>query len=200
MEGQEQALYTIAEAAQAWGISRQAVYKRLSTIDNQVDNQPCIVVKGKQRYITRDCIEAYKGEVNQVDNQPTTKRQPTDNQLTTEVDRLTTEVDRLTTEVDRLKAALLEEQGRISTLQAEIDAQRAALLEAQGRASLLQATVDAQQAHIDSLQAALDKTQTALNQEQTLHLATMQQRLPAGRGSSFMDWITGRGKKTRGTE
>lgn len=172
MEGQEQALYTIAEAAQAWGISRQAVYKRLSTIDNQVDNQPCIVVKGKQRYITRDCIEAYKGEVNQVDNQPTTKRQPADNQLTTEVDRLTTEVDRL----------------------------KAALLEAQGRASLLQATVDAQRAHIDSLQAALDKTQTALNQEQTLHLATMQQRLPAGRGSSFMDWITGRGRKTRGTE
>ena len=165
MEGQEQALYSIAEAAAAWGISRQAVYKRLSTIDNQVDNQPCIVVKGKQRYITRDCIEAYRGEVNQVDNQPTTKRQPTDNQLTTEVDRLT--------------RALLEEQGRASTLQG---------------------TVDAQRAHIDSLQAALDKTQTALNQEQQLHLATMQQRLPAGRGSSFMDWITSRGKKARGTE
>ena len=159
MEGQEQALYTIAEAAKAWGISRQAVYKRLTTIDNQVDNQAFIVVKGKQRYITRDCIEAYRGEVNQVDNQPTTKRQPTDNQLTTEVDRLT--------------RALLEEQGRASTLQG---------------------TVDAQRAHIDSLQAALDKTQTALNQEQQLHLATMQQRLPAGRGS-FIDWITGRGKK-----
>ena len=165
MSEQEKDLYTIAEAAEAWGISRQAVYKRLTTIDNQVDNQPCIVVKGKQRYITRDCIEAYRGEVNQVDNQPTTKRQPTDNQLTTEVDRLT--------------RALLEEQGRASTLQG---------------------TVDAQRAHIDSLQAALDKTQTALNQEQQLHLATMQQRLPAGRGSSFMDWITGRGKKTRGTE
>ena len=82
----------------------------------------------------------------------------------------------------------------------EVDKLKAALLEAQGRASLLQATVDAQRAHIDSLQAALDKTQTALNQEQQLHLATMQQRLPAGRGSSFMDWITGRGKKTRGTE
>ena len=161
-------LYTIAEAAAAWGISRQAVYKRLSTIDNQVDNQPCIVVKGKQRYITRDCIEAYRGEVNQVDNQPTTKRQPTDNQLTTEVDRLTTEVD-------RLKAALLEEQGRTSTLQAEIDAQ---------------------QAHIDSLQAALDKTQTALNQEQTLHLATMQQRLPAGRGEGLFSWFR---RKTKGT-
>lgn len=158
-------LYTVAEAAEAWGISRQAVYKRLSTIDNQVDNQPCIVVKGKQRYITRDCIELYREDVNQVDNQVTTKRQPNDNQLTTEVDRLTTEVDNL----------------------------KAALLEAQGRASLLQATVDAQKAHIDSLQAALDKTQTALNQEQTLHLATMQQRLPGPR-KGFMEWLRG-GKK-----
>lgn len=178
MEGQEQALFTIAEAAQAWGISRQAVYKRLTTIDNQA----CIVVMGKQRYITRDCIEAYRGEVNQVDNQPTTKRQPNDNQLTTEV--------------DRLKAALLEEQGRTSTLQAEIDAQRAALMEAQGRASTLQGTVNAQRAHIDSLQAALDKTQTALNQEQQLHLATMQQRLPAGRGEGLFSWFR---RKTKGT-
>ena len=175
MEGREQALYTVAEAAAAWGISRQAVYKRLSTIDNQVDNQPCIVVKGKQRYITRDCIEAYRGEVNQVDNQPTTKRQPTDNQLTTEV--------------DRLKAALLEAQGRASSLQA-------ALEQAQATIEGYKAAKDAQQAHIDSLQAALDKTQTALNQEQTLHLATMQQRLPAGRGEGLFSWIR---RKTKGT-
>lgn len=157
MEGQEQALYSIAEAAQAWGISRQAVYKRVKTIDNQA----FIVVKGKQRYITRDCIEAYRGVVNQAFNQ-VEQANPT-----------------YQPEVDRLKAALLEEQGK---------------------ALSLQATVDAQKAHIDSLQAALDKTQTALNQEQQLHLATMQQRLTAGRGSSFMDWITGRGKKTRGAE
>ena len=165
MSDQDKDLYSISEAARAWGISRQAVYKRLSTIDNQVDNQACIVVIGKQRYITRDCIELYREDVNQVDNRVTTKRQPNDNQLTTEVDRLTTEVD-------NLKAALLEEKGR---------------------AAALQATIDAQKAHIDSLQAALDKTQTALNQEQTLHLATMQ-RLPAGRGGGFMEWLRG-GKK-----
>ena len=182
MEGREQALYTVAEAAAAWGISRQAVYKRLSTIDNQVDNQPYIVVKGKQRYITRDCIELYREDVNQVDNQVTTKRQPNDNQLTTEVDRLTTEVD-------RLKAALLEAQGRASSLQA-------ALEQAQATIEGYKAAKDAQQAHIDSLQAALDKTQTALNQEQTLHLATMQQRLPAGRGEGLFSWIR---RKTKGT-
>lgn len=161
MSDQDKDLYSISEAAQAWGISRQAVYKRLSTIDNQ----GIVVVMGKQRYITRDCIELYRGDVNQVDNQVTTKRQPNDNQLTTEVDRLTTEVD-------NLKAALLEEKGR---------------------AAALQATIDAQKAHIDSLQAALDKTQTALNQEQTLHLATMQQRLPGPR-KGFMEWLRG-GKK-----
>ena len=165
MSDQDKDLYSISEAARAWGISRQAVYKRLSTIDNQVDNQACIVVIGKKRYITRDCIELYREDVNQVDNQVTTKRQPNDNQLTTEVDRLTTEVD-------NLKSALLEEKGR---------------------AAALQATIDAQKAHIDSLQAALDKTQTALNQEQTLHLTTMQ-RLPAGRGRGFMEWLRG-GKK-----
>ena len=161
MSDQDKDLYSISEAARAWGISRQAVYKRLSTIDNQ----GLVVVMGKQRYITKDCIELYRDDINQVDNQVTTKRQPNDNQLTTEVDRLTTEVD-------TMKAALLEEKGR---------------------AAALQATIDAQKAHIDSLQAALDKTQTALNQEQTLHLATMQ-RLPAGRGGGFMEWLRG-GKK-----
>ena len=75
----------------------------------------------------------------------------------------------------------------------EVDTMKAALLEEKGRAAALQATIEAQKAHIDSLQAALDKTQTALNQEQTLHLATMQ-RLPAGRGGGFMEWLRG-GKK-----
>ena len=58
--------------------------------------------------------------------------------------------DRLTTEVDRLKAALLEAQGRASSLQA-------ALEQAQATIEGYKAAKDAQQAHIDSLQAALDK-------------------------------------------
>ncbi len=31
MDEEEKGLYTVAEAAEAWGITRQAVYKRLST-------------------------------------------------------------------------------------------------------------------------------------------------------------------------
>ncbi len=61
------------------------------------------------------------------------------------------------------------------------------LLAAQGEAATLRATVAAQEAHIDSLKTALDR-------EQALHMASLQQRLPAGRGSLF-DWFKGRGKK-----
>ena len=61
------------------------------------------------------------------------------------------------------------------------------LLAAQGEAATLRATLAAQEAHIDSLKTALDR-------EQALHMASLQQRLPApGRG--FMDWLKGWGKK-----
>ena len=157
MSDQDKDLYTITEAAEAWGISIQAVYKRFNKLKQQgltslKDGKPCI---------SREIIETFKPQI-KPDFKPV--EQPS---LI-----LKQEVDRLTTEVDTMKAALLEEKGR---------------------AAALQATIDAQKAHIDSLQAALDKTQTALNQEQTLHLATMQ-RLPAGRGGGFMEWLRG-GKK-----
>lgn len=119
-------LYTVAEAAEAWGISRQAVYKRMTTIVNQ----GFVVYKGKTRYITREGLDHYLDNDNQVDN------------LTTKNDNL---VNQLTTEVDSLKKQLN---------QANAD-----LLAEQGRANTLQATVDAQEAHIDSLKTALDREQ-----------------------------------------
>lgn len=165
-------LYTIAEAAEAWGISIQAVYKRFNKLKQQgltslKDGKPCI---------SREIIETFKPQI-KPDFKPV--EQPS---LI-----LKQEVESLTISLNAAKASLLEAQGRASSLQA-------ALEQAQATIEGYKAAKDAQQAHIDSLQAALDKTQTALNQEQTLHLATMQQRLPAGRGS-FIDWITGRGKK-----
>ena len=157
MDEEGKRLFTVSEAAATWGITKQAVYQRL----NKLNKQGFIVEQAKKRYITRDGIEAYRGEVNQEFKQ-----------------------------VEQANSTFQP------TFQAEVDRLKAALLEAQGRASLLQATVDAQRAHIDSLQAALDKTQTALNQEQQLHLATMQQRLPAGRGEGLFSWIR---RKTKGT-
>jgi len=165
-------LYTIAEAAEAWGISIQAVYKRFNKLKQQgltslKDGKPCI---------TRESIESFKPQI-----KPVFKPVEQPSLI------LKQEVESLTTSLNAAKAALLEAQGRASSLQA-------ALEQAQATIEGYKAAKDAQQAHIDSLQAALDKTQTALNQEQTLHLATMQQRLPAGRGS-FIDRILGRGRK-----
>ena len=171
MSEQEKDLYTIAEAAEAWGISIQAVYKRFNKLKQQgltslKDGKPCI---------TRESIESFKPQI-----KPVFKPVEQPSLI------LKQEVESLTTSLNAAKAALLEAQGRASSLQA-------ALEQAQATIEGYKAAKDAQQAHIDSLQAALDKTQTALNQEQALHLTTMQ-RLPAGRGS-FIDRILGRGRK-----
>ena len=152
MDEQQKGLFTVAEAAEAWGITPQAVYQRLTNLSKE----GFVVVKGKKRYITREGIEAYKGELN-----PPYKN-------------------------------LKENKQALPTLQSEIERLTNALQTAEEKASSLQAIIEAQKAHIDSLQAALDKTQTALNQEQTIHMASLQKRLPApGRG--FFAWL--RGKK-----
>lgn len=116
----DEGLYTVAEAAAAWGISKQAVYQRLNKLNK---------------------------------------------------------------ELEQAKAELLAEQGKTSTLQA---------------------TVTAQEAHIETLKQALEKEQTnteglrkALDQQQALHLATMQQRLPAGRGEGLFSRFR---RKTKGTK
>jgi len=156
-------LYTVAEAAEAWGISRQAVYKRMTTMmttdDNQLTTGPLVVVKGKTRYITREGLLFFMRDDNQVDNQVYKVLTTNDNQ----VDSLTTTVDNLKEELNQAKADLLAEQGKTSTLQA---------------------TVEAQQAHIDSLKTALDR-------EQSLHMASLQKALPAPRRGLF-DWFKGR--------
>lgn len=141
-------LYTIAEAAQAWGISKQAVYQRL----NKLNKQGFVVEQAKRRYITRQGIESIK-EAEQGVEQSNSTIQPTLNQLEQVVESLKTKLN-----------------------------------DAESRALSLQATVDAQQAHIDSLKQALDR-------EQALHMASLQQRLPAP-GKGFFAWLKGR----KGTE
>ena len=61
MDEEEKGLYTVAEAAAAWGITPQAVYQRLTNLSKE----GFVVVKGKKRYISREGIEAYKGEESQ---------------------------------------------------------------------------------------------------------------------------------------
>ena len=152
MEGRKQALYTVAEAAAAWGISKQAVYQRL----NKLNKEGFLVEQGRKRYITRECFEVYP---------------PIEQGLKQEVEQeepiIQPTFNKLNKELEQAKAELLAEQGKTSTLQA---------------------TIDAQQAHIDSLKTALDR-------EQALHMASLQQRLPAP-GKGFFAWLKGR----KGTE
>ena len=154
MEGREQALYTVAEAAAAWGISKQAVYQRL----NKLNKEGLLVEQGRKRYITRECFEVYP---------------PIEQGLKQEVEQeepiIQPTLNKLNKELEQAKAELLAEQGKTSTLQA---------------------TVTAQEAHIETLKNALDR-------EQALHMAALQQRLPAGRGEKaqgFFAWL--RGKKS----
>lgn len=157
-----EAMYTVAEAASLTGISRQAVYKKLSTLDN-----PALTgLQGGKRYVSRAGLEWLKESVN-----------PLAHELTKKAVNLSTENVNLSSKVDTLETT-------ISSLQEELNQAKADLLAEQGKSSTLQATVDAQKAHIDSLKTALDR-------EQSLHMASLQKALPAPRRGLF-DWLKGR--------
>ena len=141
MDEEEKGLYTVAEAAAAWGISKQAVYQRL----NKLNKEGYIVVKGNKRYITRDCIEAYlparQGVEQQVEQELTTN-QPT--------------LDKLTKELEQAKADLLAEQGRANALQATADAQKAHIDSLKAALDKAQTTINQEQAiRMASLQKRL---------------------------------------------
>ncbi len=170
MDEEEKGLYTVAEAAEAWGISKQAVYKRLnnlttnhSTKDNQLTTGPLVVVKGRTRYITREGMLFFQQDDNPLLNQVEQPVEQPQSTFKPEVDKLNNQLNSLQEELNQAKTALLAEQGRANTLQA---------------------TVEAQQAHIDSLKTALDR-------EQALHMASLQKALPAPRRGLF-DWLKGR--------
>ena len=134
MDEQQQELFTVAEAAEAWGITRQAVYQRL----NKLNKEGFIVVKGKKRYVTRACFDIYPPagqQVEQVVDKDLSIIQPT--------------ITKLTKELEQAKADLLAEQGRTLALQATVDAQQAHI-------DSLKTALDREQAlHMASLQKAL---------------------------------------------
>lgn len=127
MDEQEQALFSVQEAAAAWGISKQAVYQRL----NKLNKRGFTALKAGKRYITREGIEAYKREDGGLE-QEGQAIQPT-----------------IQAELDSLKARLQEAEGRASTLQATVTAQQAHI-------ESLKAALDREQAlHMAALQLKL---------------------------------------------
>lgn len=176
---------TLQEAAALLGVSRQTVTRRaldgpwtdldskLDSLDSSLDSKPASIVQGKKRYISMEWVQMELKAAAPVDGPLDTLGRSMDSKLDS-LDGPWTDLD------SSLDSKLDTQAARILDLERE-------LLAAQGEAAALRATVAAQEAHIDSLKRALDA-------EQALHMASLQQRLPApGRG--FMDWIRGRGKK-----
>ena len=130
MDEENKGLFTVAEAAAAWGISKQAVYQRL----NKLNKEGFVVVQGKKRYITREGIEAHQQENQQVAKQ---------------VDK---DLPTLQEELATLKAALLAEQGKASSLQATVTAQEAHI-------ETLKQALEKEQTNTEGLRKALDQQQ-----------------------------------------
>ena len=141
MEGQEQALYTVAEAAAAWGISKQAVYQRL----NKLNKEGFLVEQGRKRYITRECFEVYP---------------PIEQGLKQEVEQeepiIQPTLNKLNKELEQAKAELLAEQGKASSLQAIVTAQEAHIESLKAALDKAQTTINQEQAiRMASLQKRL---------------------------------------------
>lgn len=141
MEGREQALYTVAEAAAAWGISKQAVYQRL----NKLNKEGLLVEQGRKRYITRECFEVYP---------------PIEQGLKQEVEQeepiIQPTLNKLNKELEQAKAELLAEQGKTSTLQATVTAQEAHIESLKAALDKAQTTINQEQAiRMASLQKRL---------------------------------------------
>lgn len=141
MEGQEQALYTAAEAAAEWGISIQAVYKRF----NKLKQQGLIGLKDGKPCITRESLEAFKPVI-----------KPGLNQVEQPGLKLNQQVESLTTSLNALKAELLAEQGKASSLQATVTAQEAHIESLKAALDKAQTTINQEQAiRMASLQKRL---------------------------------------------
>ena len=141
MDEQQQELFTVAEAAAAWGISKQAVYQRL----NKLNKEGFLVEQGRKRYITRECFEVYP---------------PIEQGLKQEVEQeepiIQPTLNKLNKELEQAKAELLAEQGKTSTLQATVTAQEAHIESLKAALDKAQTTINQEQAiRMASLQKRL---------------------------------------------
>lgn len=180
---------TLQEAADLLGVSRPTMYRRalaaeqgvnsreqgMNSDEQPVNSKPASIVHDKKRYVSIDWALAEMDAAEPVNS----AEQAVNSKMNS-----------------REQPVNSAEQPVNSTLNSNADRIRQLekdLLAAQGEVTALQATVTAQEAHIDSLKTALDR-------EQALHMASLQQRLPADTrdtpaGRSFMNWLKGWGKK-----
>ena len=188
MNGPVEGYITLQEAADLLGVSRPTMYRRalaaeqsvnsaelfmnsnLNSAEQPVNSKPASIVHDKKRYVSIDWALAEMDAAETVNSDELFMNS-----------KMNSREQPVNSTEQAVNSNLNSSADRIRQLEKD-------LLAAQGEVSTLQATVTAQDAHIDSLKTALDR-------EQALHMASLQQRLPAGRGGSFMDWIKGWGKK-----
>ena len=141
MDDEKSTLFTVAEAAAAWGISKQAVYQRL----NKLNKEGFLVEQGRKRYITRECFEVYP-PIEQGLKQEVEQEEPT----------IQPTLNKLNKELEQAKAELLAEQGKTSTLQATVTAQEAHIESLKAALDKAQTTINQEQAiRMASLQKRL---------------------------------------------
>jgi chromosome segregation ATPase len=177
MNGPVEGYITLQEAADLLGVSRPTMYRRALAAEQSVNSAELFM----------------NSNLNSAE-QPVNSKPASivhDKKRYVSIDWALAEMDAAEPVNSAEQSLNSAEQAVNSTLNSSADRIRQLekdLLAAQGEAATLRATVTAQEAHIESLKTALDR-------EQALHMASLQQRLPAGRGSSFMDWVKGWGKK-----
>ncbi len=165
MDDEKSTLFTVAEAAAAWGISKQAVYQRL----NKLNKEGLLVEQGRKRYITRECFEVYP---------------PIEQGLKQEVEQeepiIQPTLNKLNKELEQAKAELLAEQGKASSLQATVTAQ--------------EAHIESLKAALDKAQTTINQEQ-AIRMASLQQRLPADTRGQADTGRSFMNWLKGWGKK-----
>jgi primosomal protein N' len=195
MNGPVEGYITLQEAADLLGVSRPTMYRRalaaeqsvnsaelfmnsnLNSAEQPVNSKPASIVHDKKRYVSIDWALAEMDAAEPVNS----AEQAVNSKMNSREQPVNSAEQSLNSAEQAVNSTLNSSADRIRQLEKD-------LLAAQGEAATLRATVTAQEAHIESLKTALDR-------EQALHMASLQQRLPAGRGSSFMDWVKGWGKK-----
>lgn len=163
---------TLQEAADLLGVSRPTMYRRALAAEQAVNSDEQHLNSAEQPVNSKPASVVH------------------DKKRYVSMDWVLAEMDAAKTAEQALNSA---EQG-VNSSADRIRQLEKDLLAAQGEAATLRATVAAQEAHIDSLKRALDG-------EQALHMASLQQRIPADTrgqadtGRSFMNWLKGWGKK-----
>ena len=186
--------YTVAEAAEKLQISKQAVYKRLTTDLKQ----GLMLIEGK-KYIKADIIDSLvnsKVDTTELKIEKLNEQQRVEEELIkalkSHIESLEKQNERLNNQIERLQYALMTEQERVKEL--TLPPVRATEVENKPVQEPIKAEADKTETHTEQTQpkpinrpAVMQKTKTA-SQISTADLLKMRKPQPKKR-KKFLDWL-----------